>query len=182
MTDAEFQTAMEKIRQGDRSGLRDIYDSYGNMIYSLFLSRVHRHQDAEDLTSDFFLKLWSIADQYRAGNGHRSWLHTIARNMAIDHMRRHGREIPVEDASEVCPGALTETVTAEDNVLSEMSAAQLLSGLAEEEREIVQLHIAAELTFREIAEILKRPLGTVAWKYRNAISKLQKTAKEGRFV
>ena len=44
------------------------------------------------------------------------------------------------------------------------------------------MHIAAELTFREIAFILKRPLGTVAWKYRNAIGKLQKLAKEGELV
>lgn len=182
MTDAEFQAAIEKIVQGDRSGLRDIYDAYGNMIYCLFLGKVHRHQDAEDLTSDFFLKLWGIAGTYRAGSGHRCWLHTVARNMAIDFLRRHGREIPVEDAAEAREGALMETVTAEDSVLDEMSASQMLSSLAEDEREIVQLHIAAELTFREIAAIMKRPLGTVAWKYRNAIGKLQKLAEEGRFV
>ncbi len=182
MTDAEFDAAIEKITKGDRNGLRDIYDAYGNMIYSLFLGKVHRHQDAEDLTSDFFLKLWSAADTYRAGSGHKRWLHVIARNLAIDHLRRHGREIPVENAAEVNATALTETVTAEDSVLGDMQTAHILSSLSEDEREIVQLHVAAELTFREIAAILKRPLGTIAWKYRNAMGKLQKMAEEGRFV
>lgn len=182
MTESEFESAVNQIRAGDRSGLRLLYDAYGDKIYRLFLGKVHNHQDAEDLTSDFFLKLWECAPSHRSGQGHKSWLGTIARNMAIDFLRKSSRETPVEDA-EVCdPGALTEHTTPEDSVLGSMQAADILASLSEDEQEIVRMHIAAELTFREIAEILKRPLGTVAWKYRNAIKKLQKLAKEGRLV
>ncbi len=181
MTDAEFVSAIEKMKQGDRSGLREVYDAYGNTIYRLFLGRVHRHQDAEDLTSDFFLKLWSCASTYRTGTGHKCWLNTIAKNMAVDFQRR-SREIPVEDAAEEYAQQLTSPESTEDEVLGDMQSAQILSNLSEDEREIVQLHLAAELTFREIAAILKRPLGTVAWKYRTAIGKLQKLAEEGQLV
>jgi len=181
MTDAEFVSAIEKMKQGDRSGLREVYDAYGNTIYRLFLGRVHRHQDAEDLTSDFFLKLWSCASTYRTGTGHKCWLNTIAKNMAVDFQRR-SREIPVEDAAEEYAQQLTSPESTEDEVLGDMHSAQILSNLSEDEREIVQLHLAAELTFREIAAILKRPLGTVAWKYRTAIGKLQKLAEEGQLV
>ncbi len=181
MTDAEFESAIEKMLQGNRSGLREVYDAYGNTIYSLFLGRVHRHQDAEDLTSDFFLKLWSSASTYRKGTGHKGWMNAIARNMAVDFQRRH-REIPMEDAADDYAQQLTAPSDTEDEVLGEMRSSQILSNLSEEEREIVQLHLAADLTFREIAAILKRPLGTIAWKYRTAISKLQKLAKEGQLV
>lgn len=180
MTDLEFESAVEKIRAGDSSGLRAIYDAYGDKIYRIFLGKVHHHQDAEDLTSDFFLKLWECAPAHRTGQGHKSWLATIARNMAIDHLRKSVRMTPVEDAEEA--GLPPDTDTPENAVLGDMQAAQLLSSLSEDEQEIVRLHIAAELTFREIAEVLKKPLGTVAWKYRNAIGKLQKLAKEGRLV
>ncbi len=181
MTDAEFESAMEKIRTGDRSGLREVYDAYGNTIYRLFLGRVHRPQDAEDLTSDFFLKLWSSASSYRPGNGHRCWLNTIARNMAVDFQRKQ-HEIPAESTEEVYAHQMASPTTAEDDAISKVQTNRILSHLSEEEQEIVQLHLSAELTFREIAAILKRPLGTVAWKYRQAIGKLQKLAKEGQLI
>ncbi len=181
MTDAEFVSAIEKMIQGDRSGLREVYDAYGITIYRLFLGRVHRHQDAEDLTSEFFLKLWSCASTYRAGTGHKCWMNAIARNMAVDFQRRN-REIPVEDAAEEYAQQLTSTENPEETVLGDMQSVRILSNLSEDEREIVQLHLTAELTFREIAAILKRPLGTIAWKYRTAIAKLKKLAEEGQLV
>lgn len=181
MTDAAFASAIERIKQGDRSGLREIYDAYGSMVYRVFLGRVHRHQDAEDLTSEFFLKLWNSASYYRAGTGHKSWMTTIARNMAIDFQRRN-REVPVEDVAEEYAQQLTSTDNTEDTVLGSIRSTQILSHLSEDEREIVQLHLAADLPFREITAILQRPLGTIAWKYRTAIGKLQKLAKEGQLV
>lgn len=182
MTEAEFESAVNKIRAGDRSGLRELYDAYGDRIYRLFLGKVHHYQDAEDLTSDFFLRLWECAPSHRPGQGHRCWLTTIARNMAIDYLRKSNRETPVEDTEAVSREPMTDNTTPEHTVLGSMQAADILSTLSEDEQEIVRMHIAAELTFREIAAILKRPLGTVAWKYRNAIGKLQKLAKEGRLV
>ncbi len=182
MTDAEFDIAVKKIRNGDKNGLRMIYDAYGDRIYRLFFSKIRNHQDAEDLTSDFFLKLWECVSSYQPGRGHKCWLTTIARNMAVDYFRKSGRETPVEDVEAVNEAAFTEHTTAEDQTINKIQTSHLLSSLSEEEQEIVQLHIAAELTFREIAVILKRPLGTVAWKYRNAIGKLQKLAKEGQLI
>lgn len=182
MTDAEFEAAVGKVTAGDKTGLRDLYDAYADTIYRLFLGKVHNHQDAEDLTSDFFLKLWECAAGYRPGRGHRCWMMTIARNMAIDYLRKAGHTIPVEDAETVSPAALTETKTAADTVTEHMQTEGILSVLPEDEQEIVRMHIAAELTFREIAAILKRPLGTISWKYRNAIGKLQKLAEEGSLL
>ncbi len=182
MTDAEFLDAINAIQQGDKTALHRIYNAYGDKIYRLFLGKLKNHQDAEDLTSEFFLKLWECASLYRAGQGHKCWLSTIARNMAVDYIRKQSHEMPVEDAETVGSDSLTEHRTAEDTVLSNMNANDILSQLSEDEQDIVRMHIAAELTFREIAVILKRPLGTVAWKYRNAIGKLQKLAKEGRLT
>jgi len=182
MTDSQFDAAVEKIRNGDKTGLKLIYDAYGDRIYRLFLSRTHNHQDAEDLTSDFFLKLWECAGSYQAGSGHKCWMSAIVRNMAVDHFRKSDRELPAEDVEMLNPSAFTEHTTAEDTTIHHMHMTHMLSFLSEEEQEIVQMHIAAELTFREIAVILKRPLGTVAWKYRNAIGKLQKLAREGELV
>ena len=45
----------------DRNGLKDIYTAYAKQIYRVILGIVRSHEDAEDLTSDFFLKLWNMA-------------------------------------------------------------------------------------------------------------------------
>ncbi len=180
MTDVAFDAAVERIRAGNREGLREIYDAYGDKVYRLFLGRVHRREDAEDLTSDFFLRLWELAGTHRDGTPHKSWMMTIARNMAIDFMRRASRETPDENVE--THESLTERTTAEDTVLGEMHAAQILSVLSEEEREVVRMHLSADLTFREISEILGKPLGTVAWRYRSALRKLQRLVKEGELT
>lgn len=180
MTNAAFDAAVDRIRAGNREGLREIYDAYGDKVYRLFLGKVRHREDAEDLTSDFFLKLWELAGTHRSGTPHKSWMMTIARNMAVDHLRRVSREIPDEDVE--MHESLTERTTAEDTVLGEMSAAHILSVLPESEREIVMMHLSADLTFREIAEVLGIPLGTAVWKYRSAIGKLQRLAKEGKLL
>ena len=178
MTDAEFEAAVRKISMGDKSGLRDIYDAYADIVYRIFLGKVHHHQDAEDLTSDFFLKLWNIAGRFYPGHGHRSWLTTIAWNMATDHLRRAGRELPSETPAQ----EMADAQRTEDTVTGKMHTEDILSVLPEEEQEIVRLHLAAELTFREVAEVLRRPLGTVSWKYRNAMQRLKKLAEEGSLL
>ncbi len=134
-------------------------------------------EDAEDVTSEFFIKLWKLADTYQSGKGHRAWLATIARNMAIDLMRKNKREVLTEDFA----GTISENASADDvegDVISNMSLKTALDILKQGEREVVNMKIMGELTFQEIADILKQPLGTVTWRYQNAIRKLRRCGYE----
>lgn len=54
------------------------------------LDIVKSPQDAEDLTSDFFLKLWDTAGQYRKGTGHKRYLTVMAKNLALDSIKKGG--------------------------------------------------------------------------------------------
>ena len=101
MTEAAFDACILAILNGDKQGLRDIYDCYLDYIYRIVYGVVGRKEDAEDITSEFFIKLWQQADKYRRGSGHKAYLATIARNMAIDHMRKYKREILEEFPEEV---------------------------------------------------------------------------------
>lgn len=96
MTEAEFEHCMEKICCGDKSGLKDIYTEYLPFIYRTVYGIVGNKENAEDITSDFFVKLWSLAPQYKKGEGHKGYLATVARNMAIDFIRKKRREVLVE--------------------------------------------------------------------------------------
>ncbi len=184
MTDRQFERRILLIQQGDKQGLKEIYDEYGKTIYQSVYLILHNQQDAEDITSEFFLKLWKIADTYCLGGKHKRWLVTIARNMALDLLKKQKREqLTLDDDSENA-GAIepADTTSTEDTVTEKLAVAEALEYLDESEREIVNMKILADMTFKDIAAVLGKPLGTVTWKYRNAISKLKKYVGEVQSV
>ena len=64
MTDQEFESCMILMTQGDREGLRLVYEEYIGYIYAIVLDVLKNKENAEDISTDFFLKLWHIADTY----------------------------------------------------------------------------------------------------------------------
>ena len=94
MTQEEFNECMARIKSGDKEGLKDIYTAYLSYIYTIVYGIVNSKENAEDITSEFFIKLWEIADQYKPqSNGHKAYLATVARNMALDFLRKNKREV-----------------------------------------------------------------------------------------
>lgn len=179
MTDMQFDAAMMKIRQGDKQGLSDIYEAYIGLIYAIVKDILKNKESAEDVTSDFFIKIWDKADDYQAGKGHKTWLTTIARNMAIDYLRKYGKEEANELLDEIEPEDFPgqkrkQESPVEQEVIAAVSIKEALSGLKETERQIMDMKILGEMTFQEIAWALKIPLGTVTWRYRNAVKKLRR--------
>lgn len=174
MTDKQFERRISMIQSGDKQGLKEIYAEYGKMIYQCAFQILHNKQDAEDVTSDFFMKLWKIADTYCFGGKHKRWLVTIARNMSLDALKKKSAlSLDSEDVPEQSDGS-----SAEETVIGSIAVAEALKRLDDSEREIVNLHIFAEMTFKDIAAVLKKPIGTVTWKYRNAVLKLRESIGE----
>ena len=93
MTEQEFEQAVVRIRDGDKDGLKEIYLAYVRFIYAVIYEILQNKENTEDVTSEFFIKLWDVAERYEPGHGHRGYLATIARNMAIDYIRKHRREV-----------------------------------------------------------------------------------------
>ena len=61
---------MERMKSGDKDALHEIYEAYLGYIYAIVRQTVSNREDAEDVTSEFFMKLWRLADTYRGGKGH----------------------------------------------------------------------------------------------------------------
>ena len=189
MEDRQFDLCMERILQGDKDALQEIYQAYLGYIFYLILGIVGNREDAEDITSEFFVKLWNVAEKYQPGSGHKTWMSMIARNMALDFLRSHKKAIAIDLTEEQSENALeqekagTEAYdsTVETEVLSDMRVAQILGLLKPAEREIVHMKILGEFTFREISKMTKLPMGTVTWRYREAIKKLRRFGYESGF-
>jgi RNA polymerase sigma-70 factor (ECF subfamily) len=178
MTDAQFEAAILLIVNGSRDGLREIYDAYAKQIYQVIAGIVKDPQDAEDLTADLFLKLWETASQYKPGSGHKRYITVMARNLAIDFMRKKGRlSFELDDDESGTEAADSQNI--ENEVEGSMEFAQALDALSPKQRQIVDLHIGMQLTLQEVSDTLGIPLGTVSWNFRTAIERLRKLYKEG---
>ncbi len=178
MTEAVFDACVARIRSGDKSGLRDIYDEYLGYIYRIVYGVLGRKEDAEDVTSEFFIKFWQQADKYKSGGGHKGFLATMARNMAIDHMRKYRREV-LESFGMYEDGDVPVYETAgeddtEAEVIEDMGIKEAIGQLDPKEQQIVNMKVLSEMTFAEIARNLGIPMGTVTWRYREAIKKLRR--------
>lgn len=170
MNDRQFEENIGRICGNDREGLKNIYEDYCPLIYCTVLEILKNREDAEDVASSFFIRLWEIAPSYRPGRGHRAWMLTIARNLAVDYLRKRKKE----NLTDEIPDYLrAREEFPEERLCRKLSLEQALQTLKQEEREIVNLKILGELTFQEIAELLHKPQGTVAWRYRTAIRKLR---------
>lgn len=186
MTEEQFNLAMERIRQKDKSALKEIYEEYITFIYHTVLNIVKQKETAEDITSEFFIKLWEKADNYKPGSGHKGYLATIARNMAIDYLRKYGKEVYIETDNEDSDDSnadrtsqiADESAAPENQVIEKLSVEQALSRLKPVYRQIVTMKVLSDMTFKEISEVLNIPMGTVTWNYQDALKQLRRFGYE----
>jgi RNA polymerase sigma-70 factor (ECF subfamily) len=120
-------------------------------VFNFFRYRLGNTADAEDLTARTFEKAWQSRHRYRQDiAGFTTWLLTIARNVAIDHVRARRPLMPLEAAAAV-PSA---TRTPEEQALQQSDADRLdrlLKRLSPRERELIAFKYGAEMTNRAIA-------------------------------
>ncbi len=187
MKEEQFAQCMSRIAKGDKDALREIYEEYMGYLYSVVYGVLGHRETAEDVTSEVFLRIWNTADKFKAGGGHKAYLATIARNMAIDELRKHKREVLMsgdttdEDDSggpDEIGRAASDDTGPEEEVIQDMSLKEALDKLKPAEREVVSMKILSEMTFQEISNALQIPMGTVTWRYQAAIKKLKRCGYE----
>lgn len=189
MTEHQFEDAVARMVAGDKAGLKEIYENYAGYIYRIIYEVLQSKENTEDVTSDFFIRLWDKAEQFKSGNGHRGYLATMARNMAIDFLRKHKKEEltamlqdidcgPEEEDKQRKTYQNASNTDVEQEVIENLSLQEALATLKPAERQIVSLKVLGDMTFKEITETMGIPMGTVTWKYQNAIKKLRRCGYE----
>ncbi len=184
----QFEEAVARMVQGDKTGLKEIYEYYVGYVYRIIFEVLQSRENAEDVTSEFFIRLWDKAEQFKPGGGHRGYLATMARNMAIDFLRKHKKEeltalmqdlgTDAEEEKKAPAFPVEKDSQVEREVISELTVSQALETLKPAERQIVSLKVLGEMTFKEIAACMGIPMGTVTWKYQNAMKKLRRCGYE----
>lgn len=169
-----LENYIARIAGGDREALALFYEQTRSAVYGFALSILRDPHDAEDVLHDAYLQVWNAASQYHSRGKAMAWLMAIARNLAMDQLRRQKRAEPLDWEGWQEQLAAIPAVSAEDR----MTLSALLTALGEQERQIVTLHALTGLKHREIAALLGLPLPTVLSKYSRALKKLQLAWKE----
>jgi RNA polymerase sigma-70 factor (ECF subfamily) len=129
-----------------------VYTEQLPRVYNFFRYRLANDAIAEDLTSRTFEKAWSARSRYRRDlAGFSTWLLSIARNVAVDHLRAQRPHLPLEAAEEVPAKDTPHDEVALHSDLARLGA--LLKTLPQREQELVALKYGAEATNRAIAEL-----------------------------
>jgi RNA polymerase sigma-70 factor (ECF subfamily) len=161
MTDDERDLALlERVAGGDMSAMRALYLTHSEAVQRFVRLRVHDDFDVADIVHDTFLSVWRGASGFQRQAKVRSWIFSIARNKAVDHIRRRSRVTLVEqDDTLPLDEPDVETVIAASQDARRVRAC--VDKLSERQRAVVHLAFYEDLTYAQIAEIEDTPEGTI---------------------
>lgn len=145
---------------GEQSALEQLYHCTKDAIYGYAISILKNMHDAEDVLHDCFLSICQSAHGYVSDGKPMAWIFTITRNLCLGKLRSRSRfsDTPEEDWERYLES--DELISVEDKVVIE----HCLNDLADDEREILLLHILSGMKHREIAELTGR-LHAPQWVY-----------------
>ena len=166
---------VDRAQQGDRTALEELYLLHFDRIYSYLHMSVGSRHDAEDLTTQTFVKMLEAIGRFQWRSvPFSAWLFRIAHNLAMDHFRANRRWQPEEELPE---GVHGEESSAEEQALaslSETSMLALIDRLSPEQRQVLTLKFVFRFSNAEAASILEKSEGAVKSLQHRALASLQK--------
>ena len=168
MAGKDINELVNELQNGNIEVFDDIYYLTKNIVYYSIFIILKDYQLSEDIMQDTYLKALEKIHSYKRKPHFKSWIVTIAKNLAINEYNKRKREMLIDIGdNEYLFGSTSSTVE------NEILISQIFTVLSDEEKEIVILHVVGDLKHREIAKLLNKPLGTITWAYNNAIKKLK---------
>src|SRR5215469_17769398 len=163
---------LDRVRARDQQAMTELFDRYGSMVYSVALRVLKDSGHAEDVMQDVFFSLWENPKSFVSGRGSLgAWLLVVARNRAIDALRRRKPSDPVDEA--VLPANTNLASDAERNTIME-KVRIVMKALPPDQQKSLQLAFFEGLSHSEIAAQTGDPLGTVKTRIRAALMSVRK--------
>lgn len=172
----ELVTALRRVADGDSTAFATFYDATSRSVFGIVLSVVRDSAQAEEVTQEVYIEAWRAAPRFDPALGSPSaWLNTIAHRKAVDRVRSAERSTVRErrdaDFQAARLGPDIADIVVEADEARRVRAA--LGRLSEPQRTALQLAYFEGRSYREVAEVLQEPLGTVKTRIRAALNRLK---------
>ena len=172
---AQVRKLVERAQAGERDALEELYLIHFDRIYSYLHMTVGNRHDAEDLTTQTFLKMLESIGRFRwQAAPFSAWLFRIAHNLSMDHFRANRRWQPEEEVPE--PPDSAER-SAEDEALQSIgrqSMMSLIDTLSPEQQQVLTLKFVFNFPNGDVATILEKTEGAIKSLQHRALVSLQK--------
>jgi RNA polymerase sigma-70 factor (ECF subfamily) len=166
---------VERAQRGDRTALEELYLLHFDRIYGYLHMSVGNRHDAEDLTTQTFVKMLEAIRRFQWRSvPFSAWLLRIAHNLAIDHFRANRRWQPEEHVPESAHGVES---SAEEQALASLGQTRMLTlveRLSPEQRQVLTLKFVYRFSNGEAAAILGKTEGAVKSLQHRALASLEK--------
>jgi RNA polymerase sigma-70 factor (ECF subfamily) len=164
---ATDEQLLRRVARGDETSFDELYRRHAGPIFNYLLRLTGETVAAEDVLQEVFVAAWQGARGFRGRAQVKTWLFQIAHNQAVSWWRHH-RPISLEELENVAdedaegPDDQAERVWQADQVKS------ALERLPAKHREVIELAFVHGLSYKEIAQVVNRPVGTVKSRMSNA--------------
>lgn len=170
-TDTEqMNNIIRQLKSGNMDFFDDFYELTKKQVYVAIINIIKNKTICEDIMQDTYLKFLNNIHKYKDKTNVIAFIVTIARNLAINEYNKNKREVHY-DLSLYEEEIVSKT---EETPLLDL-VYETLSGI---ELEVFILHVIDDLKHREIAKIMKKPLGTITWIYNKALKKMKEKVGE----
>jgi RNA polymerase sigma-70 factor (ECF subfamily) len=181
---------VDSYRNGNVASFELLVERHQNKVFSYILSLVRDRQLADDIFQDTFLKIIRTikAGAYKEEGKFIQFAMRIAHNLIIDHFRKSKR-LPMADAVnkeyDLIDNAKITDLSIEDKMVTEQvydDIRKMIDFLPEEQREVLNMRMYADMSFKEIADATNVSINTALGRMRYAIINLRKMAKENNLT
>ncbi|WP_349368862.1 sigma-70 family RNA polymerase sigma factor [Salinarimonas sp.] len=161
MTDQADLADLAAMAEGHEGALRSLHGRHATKVFRFVLRLVRNEAIAEEVVNEAFVEIWRNAARFRGGSSVSTWLLSVARNKAVDRLRKRSEEALDEEAAAAVPD---DADTPEVELAKRDKGAlmrRLIDGLSPVHKEIVDLVYYQEQSVAEAAQILGVPENTV---------------------
>jgi RNA polymerase sigma-70 factor (ECF subfamily) len=190
LIDSLDQPLVSRCLDGDEAAWEELVRQHTRQVYGLCFRFTNSAQEAQDLTQDVFLRVFKTIKTFRSAEGSfHTWLARVTRNLLIDHYRRTRQERVTDSIEEQLPMLQEKGGSAAarpDQALAGLEASEILQAtlqkLSPDLREAVILRDLQEMEYREIADVLDIPEGTVKSRINRGRAELARLLRKQKLV
>lgn len=159
----------EKLKENKEEYFEQFYKNNYNFVYRICFSILKDKENSEDVSQAIFEKLYKMPVDNLASNYESSWLYTVAKNEAIQFIRKNKFHDSLDESNVV----VEDKESGIDQIEVNEDYKKMVNKLNKKQERIVSLKVVSDFTFKEIGQMLSMPTATVQWYYYSSLKSLK---------